>query len=39
VFNALRREGAAHPIEDVGAKLRSMMAWISASKIVDKTKA
>jgi ketol-acid reductoisomerase len=39
VFNALRREGAAHSIEEVGAKLRSMMAWIGASKIVDKTKA
>ncbi len=39
VFNALRREGASHPIEDVGAKLRSMMAWIGASKIVDKSKA
>jgi ketol-acid reductoisomerase len=39
VFNALRREGAAHSIEEVGAKLRSMMAWIGASKIVDKSKA
>ena len=39
VYNALRREGAAHSIEEVGAKLRSMMAWIGASKIVDKTKA
>src|SRR5512136_278923 len=39
VFNALRREGAAHPIEVVGTKLRSMMAWIGASKIVDNTKA
>jgi ketol-acid reductoisomerase len=39
VFNALRREGASHSIEEVGAKLRSMMAWIGASKIVDKTKA
>jgi ketol-acid reductoisomerase len=39
MFNALRREGAAHSIEEVGAKLRSMMAWIGASKIVDKTKA
>ncbi len=39
VFNALRREGASHSIEDVGAKLRSMMAWIGASKIVDKSKA
>ena len=39
VFNALRREGASHSIEEVGAKLRSMMAWIGASKIVDKSKA
>jgi len=39
VFNALRREGAAHSIEEVGGKLRSMMAWIGASKIVDKSKA
>ena len=39
MFNALRREGASHSIEEVGAKLRSMMAWIGASKIVDKSKA
>ena len=38
VFNALRRKGAEHQIEDVGARLRSMMAWITKSKIVDKTK-
>ena len=38
VFNALRRKGANHPIEDVGARLRSMMAWIGKSKIVDKSK-
>jgi len=37
-FNALRRIGAEHPIEEVGAKLRSMMAWIGKSKIVDKSK-
>jgi ketol-acid reductoisomerase len=37
-FNALRRIGAEHPIEEVGAKLRSMMAWIGKSKMVDKTK-
>ena len=29
-FNALRRRGAAHPIEDVGERLRSMMPWIGA---------
>jgi len=38
VFNALRRQAADHPIEEVGARLRSMMAWIGNSKIVDKTK-
>jgi ketol-acid reductoisomerase len=38
VFSALRRQAAEHPIEEVGARLRSMMAWIGASKIVDKTK-
>ncbi|GAB4299094.1 MAG: ketol-acid reductoisomerase [Desulfuromonadia bacterium] len=38
VFNALRRRGQDHPIEEVGARLRSMMTWISQSKIVDKTK-
>ncbi|HEY6873729.1 MAG TPA: ketol-acid reductoisomerase [Geobacteraceae bacterium] len=38
VFNALRRKGDAHQIESVGAGLRSMMAWIGKSKIVDKTK-
>ena len=32
VFNALRREGAEHPIEDVGERLRSMMPWIAAGK-------
>ena len=37
-FNALRRKGAAHQIETVGEKLRSMMSWINKSKIVDKTK-
>ena len=28
VLSALRRKGAEHPIETVGAKLRSMMSWI-----------
>ena len=27
-YNALMREGAQHPIEQVGAKLRSMMPWL-----------
>ncbi len=28
VLNALRRREAAHPIEEVGAKLRAMMPWL-----------
>jgi ketol-acid reductoisomerase len=31
-FNALRQAGKDHPIEQVGAELRSMMPWISAGK-------
>ena len=37
-FKALRRRGAEHPIEEVGAKLRAMMPWIAEGKLVDKTK-
>jgi ketol-acid reductoisomerase len=33
-----RRIGKAHQIEEVGARLRSMMSWIQAEKIVDTTK-
>ena len=33
-----RRLNAAHQIEVVGEKLRSMMPWIGKNKIVDKTK-
>jgi ketol-acid reductoisomerase len=29
---------AAHPIEEVGAKLRDMMPWIKKGALVDKTK-
>jgi ketol-acid reductoisomerase len=35
-MTARRRLNAAHPIEVVGERLRSMMPWIK--KIVDKTK-
>ena len=28
----------AHPIEDVGAKLREMMPWIGKNKLVDKAR-
>jgi ketol-acid reductoisomerase len=37
-MKAKRRIGRAHPIEEVGARLRDMMPWIKAKKIVDKTK-
>ncbi len=35
-LKAKRRLGAAHPIEDVGSRLRDMMPWIKAGKIVDR---
>jgi ketol-acid reductoisomerase len=37
-FKAMRRRGAEHPIEEVGAKLRAMMPWIAKNKLVDKAK-
>jgi len=39
VFNALTRRGEAHPVEEVGARLRAMMPWLKKGKLVDKTKA
>jgi ketol-acid reductoisomerase len=37
-FKAMRRRNAEHPIEEVGQKLRAMMPWIAANKLVDKSK-
>jgi len=37
-FKAMRAKSAAHPIEEVGARLRAMMPWIGANKLVDKDK-
>jgi len=37
-MTARRRQNAEHQIEQVGEKLRSMMPWITANKIVDKAK-
>ncbi|MFM9913977.1 MAG: ketol-acid reductoisomerase [Methylophilaceae bacterium] len=37
-MTARRRLNAAHPIEQVGAKLRSMMPWIAKNKLVDQSK-
>jgi ketol-acid reductoisomerase len=35
---ARRRLNAAHPIEQVGSKLRAMMPWIAKNKLVDQSK-
>ena len=37
-FKGIRRNNDAHQIEEVGAKLRAMMPWISKNKLVDKAK-
>ena len=37
-FKATRRRNAEHPIEEVGANLRSMMPWIGSNRLVDKAK-
>jgi ketol-acid reductoisomerase len=37
-FKATRRMNDAHPIEEVGVKLRAMMPWIKAGALVDKAK-
>ncbi len=34
----IREREAKHPIEETGAKLRAMMPWIGANKLVDKAK-
>jgi ketol-acid reductoisomerase len=37
-IKAMRRISQAHPIEDVGARLRGMMPWIQARRLVDRDK-
>jgi ketol-acid reductoisomerase len=37
-FKATRRRNAEHPIEEVGARLRAMMPWISKNALVDKAR-
>lgn len=37
-FKATRRRAAEHGIEEVGGRLRAMMPWIAANKLVDKAK-
>ena len=35
-FQSLREKAAAHQIEEVGSRLRDMMPWIKANKVIDK---
>ena len=37
-IKAMRRISRAHPIEQVGERLRAMMPWIQENRLVDKTK-
>jgi ketol-acid reductoisomerase len=37
-FKSTRRNNDGHQIEEIGEKLRGMMPWISAGKMVDKAK-
>ena len=37
-FKAMRRRMAAHPIEEVGERLRAMMPWIKKNALVDKAR-
>ncbi len=37
-FKARRAAAQAHPVEEVGAKLRAMMPWIAERRMVDKDK-
>jgi ketol-acid reductoisomerase len=37
-FQQLDSEAREHPIEQVGARLRKMMPWLSESRLVDKAK-
>jgi ketol-acid reductoisomerase len=34
----MRAKAAVHPIEKVGARLRAIMAWTDANKLVDEVK-
>jgi len=35
-FNQLTSEGQEHPIERIGTRLRAMMPWLKANRLVDK---
>jgi ketol-acid reductoisomerase len=37
-FDALRREAAAHQLEQVGARLRGLMPWLAENRLVDRSR-
>jgi ketol-acid reductoisomerase len=37
-FRALRKRGEEHPMEEVGARLRQLMPWLSENRLVDRSK-
>jgi len=37
-FRELRKEASKHPVEEVGAKLRSLMPWLAADRLVDRSR-
>jgi ketol-acid reductoisomerase len=37
-FEALRRRAAAHPMEEVGARLRALMPWLREKALVDRSR-
>ena len=37
-FARLENEGKAHPIEEVGARLRAMMPWLAQDRLVNTAK-
>ena len=36
-FETLRKRGKAHPMEEVGARLRNLMPWLRENRPVDRT--
>jgi len=37
-FDALRKQGKQHPMEEVGARLRGLMPWLKEKRLVDRSK-
>jgi ketol-acid reductoisomerase len=37
-FRELRKEAAAHPVEEVGARLRGFMPWLASNRLVDRSR-